>query len=233
MAVNEWTNYGDASFFDYGGIMVQTIPYDSYTDFRFFELKISAEGEKFAIQGTVCGLEDYAKGDYAKDLDKAAKERGFKSGLDMIETAPEEAVVALLEGYGYGALEFSPRNHNGEGEYSLDLGDFKCTDEELVDFMSKEDIPSQFIPTLRYHVSSYYGDNYSGLEDDLRANEWDEVVTFAHEKLMNGGYVEIEDVLDGQSVRVDPDRYINAFDGEFLVNPQYMTVDYGDGLDDL
>ena len=59
----------------------------------------------------------------------------------------------------------------------------------------------------RYEVSSYYGRNYSGLEDDLYTDDFEEVKDWVWDKVQNGGYIEAKDRKTGNRVRLNPDNY--------------------------
>ena len=70
-----------------------------------------------------------------------------------------------------------------------------------------------------YAVRSYYGSDYRGLEDKMVTEDWSEVEDFAHEKLMNGNFVKITNVITGNFLKCDPDYYQENFDGEFIWSP--------------
>lgn len=217
-----WQNRGDVNFFDYGGVMIRKDAgiKDSY---NFFQLSIADDGTKYAFSGTICDLHDYAGEPLLKAL---ARDRGYDTAEDLINNEPEICVMELLSEYGYGPLEFSARNCYGTGEYSLDWADFKLTDEELCKFMEEMDIPSEYIPDLTYTAVAKYGDR--GIESSMKANRWEEVTAYAHDRLMSGHSVEITDTSNGSRVELDPTEYAMNFNGEFPVNPHYpLEVDYG------
>ena len=66
-----------------------------------------------------------------------------------------------------------------------------------------------------YEVTGYLSSSYSGVTDVKNFNDWSKVEEYAHERLMNGDYVEIINNLTGKSIRIDPDTYSQIFDGEF------------------
>lgn len=73
-------------------------------------------------------------------------------------------------------------------------------------------------PDSRYYVCAYYGLDFRGLENELNTDDWSEVEEFAHEELMNGNQIEIEDNETGKSVRINSDDYVDNFEemnGEF------------------
>ena len=223
---NEWENYGDVNFFDYGGVMVRRDA-DIKDSYDFFQLSIADDGTKFAFRGTICDLHEYAKEKVIEDL---ARDRGRESAAVLIEKDPEVCVCELLAGYGFGPLEFSARNCHGTGEYSTDWNDFKLTDEELCKFMEEQDIPVEFIPDLQYSAVARYGDR--GIESSMKANRWEEVTAYAHEKLMSGYPVEITDTENGSRVELDPTEYAMNFNGEFPVDPRYpLEADYGTNIE--
>lgn len=92
----------------------------------------------------------------------------------------------------------------------------------------------------KYIVCSYYDEKVHGLEDELKTNDWSEATSFAHDKLMNGFMVEIENTITGKYKRINPDEYNEEFDGEFIIRPEeleesekfnlvksYRETDYG------
>ena len=222
--MNEWTNHGDVNFTEHGGVM--TKPDENRPqDIEFFQIQISAEGDKYAYHGVVSDINDYADNEIIK---AEAAEQG-KSPEEYIKENPEQAAVKLVEEWGYGAMEFSATNVNGTGQYSLDNSDFKATEYEIAEYMNKIDIPEQFIPSFEYELTAKYGKDAT--EDTFKTNDWSEVETWSHEKLMDGLTVEINDVKYDQSAELDPDRYQDTFDlrnSEFPVNEQDLSVDYGD-----
>ena len=221
----KWDNFGDDNFAAEGGVMTRPMN-DRPNDYEFFQLQIDDEGNRYAFHGVVSDLKDYA--DNAV-LEQGAIDLNYADAADFIENSPERAVVELVENYGYGAMEFSATNKDGQGAYSTDKNDFKLSEQELAEFMTKLDIPVEFIPEFEYQLESKYGKN--GIEDTFKTNDWSEVEAWSHEKLMDGLSVEINDVKYGQSASLDPDRYQHTHDargGEFPVDERYMSVDYGD-----
>lgn len=92
----------------------------------------------------------------------------------------------------------------------------------------------------KYIVCSYYDEKVHGLEDELKTNDWSEATSFAHDKLMNGFMIEIENTITGKYKRINPDEYNEEFDGEFIIRPEeleeseestllksYRETDYG------
>ena len=222
--MGEWNNHGDVNFADYGGVMTRTND-ERPNDVEFFQIQISAEGDRFAYHGTVVDVTDYTDNEYIKE---EAEAQG-KTPEEYIKENPEQAAVILVENYGYGAMEFSATNKDGQGAYSLDPNDFKLSEQELAEFMKKVEIPDNYLPSFEYELTSRYGKD--GVEDTFKTNDWSEVEAWSHEKLMDGLAVEIKDVKDGKSAEIDPDRYQKTFDArnsEFPVDERYMEVDYGD-----
>ena len=210
----EWENFGDVNFFEYGGVMVKKDP-DLSDSYNFFAL-FTVENKKFAFSGTVCDLHDFIKEDVIKDL---AADIGAPSPEFLINGNPKLCVSELVPNYGCGPFEFSPSNCRGQGQYSMQWEDFQVNDGELVDFMSELDIPAEYIPDLEYEATARYGDR--GIESTIKSNNWDEITTFAHEKLSDGMPTEIIDNDNGSRITIDPDVYAKVFDGEFPLNPSY------------
>ena len=69
----------------------------------------------------------------------------------------------------------------------------------------------------RYEVDSYYGRNYSGLEDDLYTDDFEEVKEWVWEKIQNGGYIKARDRKTGNTIRLDPDSYDWESDDAYTV----------------
>ena len=131
----EWENYGDVNFTEYGGTMIRQQGED---EFEYFHLIVDGE-EKYAFHGTIMFLADYEE-----DLDKAAKDYGYKNGKDWLSKDPDFAACYLLENYGCGIVEFSPTNYEGKGAYSMNYDDFLLTDEKLLGFMKEIEIPEEY-----------------------------------------------------------------------------------------
>lgn len=72
----------------------------------------------------------------------------------------------------------------------------------------------------KYIVCSYYDYKLHDLEDELKTNDWTEATLFAHDKLMNGFMIEIENTMTGKYKRINPDEYNEEFDGEFTIRPK-------------
>lgn len=226
--MSEWKNQGDVNFYDYGGTMVRQNNEDYPNDYEFFRLLVDeSDDKKYAFHGTVCGLNDYADNEV---LQQTAEDCGYENAKELIEKSPETAVAALVEEWGYGAMEFSARNANGQGQYSTNYADFEVNEQQLVDFMRKADLPESMIPDLQYTVTAKYGKD--GIEDTFQTNDWEKVETYSHEKLMDGLEIEIKDNESGAVANVDPDKYQQTFEGEFPVDSNTLDVDYGE-LDDL
>lgn len=73
-----------------------------------------------------------------------------------------------------------------------------------------------------YIVCSYYDEKLHGLEDELKTEDWSEVEDFAHNKLIQGYIVEIENTKTGKYKRINPDEYNEIFDGEFIVKSEEL-----------
>ena len=223
--MSKWKNFGDVNFSEYGGILTRRCE-DRQEDVSFFQLIVNESG-RYAFYGTVVNVMDYKDEQCIKDEAKISK---YRSSTDYILNDPESAVVDLLNSYGYGAMEFSAVNKDGKGAYSMDINDFALTEVELAAFMEDLNIPEKFQPVFNLHVISYYGSDYKGIEDTFHTNDWEDIKSYCHEKLMKGFNVEIEDDRDGKSIRLDSGKYIDTFElrnGEFPVDEQYMEVDYG------
>lgn len=87
----------------------------------------------------------------------------------------------------------------------------------------------------KYIVCSYYDYKLYDLEDKLKTNDWTEATLFAHDKLMNGFMVEIENTITGKYKIINPDEYNEEFDGEFTIRPRELeeSDSYGPTKADL
>ena len=221
----EWINLGDVNFSEHGGIMVKKTACPG--DYEFFQLLVNGN-DRYAMHGMICDIKEYADEEAIKTT---AEETGCttKELVENEETQPV-AVRALIENSGYGALDFSPVNVNGEGAYSLNMNDFKLSEQELERFMKNVDIPAEYWPEFEYQLTSMY-EKDRGIEDSFKTNDWAEVQSWAHEKSMQGNFVKIEDEKYSQNVTLEPERYISTFElrnGEFPVDARYFSVEYGD-----
>lgn len=224
--MSEWTNYGDHNFAAYGGVMVRPIE-ERPNDYEFFQLMFLEE-DLFAFHGVISDINEYED-----DLQEAAVDLGYEDAKALIEKAPEVAVVELF-GCSYGPMNFSATNKDGQGAYSTDMNDFKLSEQELDEFMSKLDIPDEFHPEFEYELTSKFEKN-RGVEGSLKTNRWNEVEDWSHNKLMEGLYVEIKEISSGNIASLDPGRYEYTWDlrnGEFPVDERYMDVHYGDEDED-
>jgi hypothetical protein len=89
------------------------------------------------------------------------------------------------------------------------------------------DIDEDFDPKYdcKYHANSYYGTNYSGLEDDFHTDDPSELMSWVWDHATEGGYVEISGPKG--SVRLDPDELAERVEfgdiGEYEIISQ---IDY-------
>ncbi len=68
-----------------------------------------------------------------------------------------------------------------------------------------------------YTVSAYYDGDYRGLAASENFKDWSKVEEFAHEQLMQGSFVRIDNNKEnGKTVKITPDEYQSKFDGEFI-----------------
>lgn len=140
---NGWENFGDVSFTEYGGTLVRpSHDADYQNDYEYFKLMVDEYGYKYAFSGTIVDLGDYVEEDCVKEL---AEELNI-SPKELFNTYPMNMVATLLDDYGCGVFEFSPHNKDGQGQYSMDLNDFRVNDRELACFMKDLDIPEKYQP---------------------------------------------------------------------------------------
>ncbi len=117
-------------------------------------------------------------------------------------------------------------NHKEIVEKKLGLSNVN----ESIEFRSKtrnllESIQSslnEISNDTKYIVCSYYDYKLHDTEDELKTNDWTEATLFAHDKLMNGFMVEIENTMTGKYKRINPDEYNEEFDGEFTIRSEEL-----------
>ena len=227
MADEKWVNFGDANFSTYGGTLIRT----NAESAEFFVLMVASDVySKYAFYGSI-DRSFIAKGDcYYEFLERIAGEYGYASAEAFLKGDFEQCVVALVNDFGYGPLEFTPRNFTMIPCYSMDYDDFKVNDDQLQRFMEAVEIPEEFQPRLTYSLEARY-EKMRGIEDTLRCESWAEATAFAHEKLMGGFFVEVYDIEDGRRVILDPTPYRKYFEernGEFPIRANDFDPDYGD-----
>jgi hypothetical protein len=73
-----------------------------------------------------------------------------------------------------------------------------------------------------YEVKAYYDYNKRGLEDSFTSSDFDLIVMFAHDKLIDGNVVTIKNLVTGITKDITPEEYEKSFDGEFI----YQYTDF-------
>lgn len=76
----------------------------------------------------------------------------------------------------------------------------------------------------KYVANSYYGRDYSGLEDYIYTDDYSELEDWVWEKIINGGYVEVFNRDSGKSVRLDPDKYDRESDDIYGILDDLRSV---------
>ena len=78
-----------------------------------------------------------------------------------------------------------------------------------------------------YEITSYYGDNFNGLQDDTETYDWSVAEEFAHEHLCKGGNVKIWEAVSGKTLRIKADDYCREMENgdfaEFPYKADYFT----------
>lgn len=64
----------------------------------------------------------------------------------------------------------------------------------------------------KYYVAAYFDESKRGLNDNLATDNFDEVVTFAHNQICQGSFVEIKNRATGQSQIYTPDEWLECID---------------------
>ena len=67
-----------------------------------------------------------------------------------------------------------------------------------------------------YEVRAYFDYDYKGLEDNFGTSDFDLAVDFAHDKLMQGYNVTIENLTSGIKKEILSDYYHDNFNGDFI-----------------
>jgi hypothetical protein len=73
-----------------------------------------------------------------------------------------------------------------------------------------------------YEAQAYYDYNKRGLEDSFTSSDFDLIVMFAHDKLIDGNVVTIKNLVTGVTKDITPEEYEKSFDGEFI----YQYTDF-------
>ena len=80
----------------------------------------------------------------------------------------------------------------------------------------------------KYEVRAYYSTDSNGhgmgLADEYKADHWSKIEEFSHNKLCEGLYIEIKDYETGLTKEIDPDAYLDTYDGEFVYKPSDFEV---------
>lgn len=76
----------------------------------------------------------------------------------------------------------------------------------------------------KYVANSYYGRDYSGLEDYIYTDDYSELEDWVWEKIINGGYVEVFNRDSGKSVRLNPDKYDRESDDIYGILDDLRSV---------
>lgn len=164
---NKWKAFGSVT--DFNGIVVgqDTIDKNKY---EFFQLQTDDNNDKYAYYGVVKNIDEYYNEDTA--FESIMSELGYRFTEDFIKSNPEIAVAKLIETYG--AAEFGAKNIFGNGSYSFDKNLFKASDSQIVNFMSKLEIPADFIPEPKIEFEF----------DSLNNFHWEDLLLSE-----NGGFV--------------------------------------------
>lgn len=128
---------------------------------------------------------------------------------DIRETVTKNIQVALDEPSTIQPLinYFNDEAHELDEEDDLNVACGRITD-KLCDLAEQSKV---------YTVSAYYDGDYKGLAANEYFKNWSNVEEFAHEQLMQGSFVRIDNNEDdGKSVKISPDEYQSKFDGEFI-----------------
>ena len=87
-------------------------------------------------------------------------------------------------------------------KYTADMCSVGASDEGFEQLAEGDDTDTAWAEP-KYHASSYYGKNYSGLEDDFATDDPSALVEWIWDHAANGGYIEVDGPKD--RIRLDPD----------------------------
>lgn len=62
----------------------------------------------------------------------------------------------------------------------------------------------------KYYVAAYFDENKRGLDDNLATNDFDKAISFAHDCICNGNFVEIKNTETGNSHTYKPDEWLEC-----------------------
>ena len=63
-----------------------------------------------------------------------------------------------------------------------------------------------------FEVRGYYDNDYQGLEDDFSSENFDEVLSAAHELAARGDFILVRNDETGNEVRMSSDEWVDAID---------------------
>jgi len=66
--------------------------------------------------------------------------------------------------------------------------------------------------TERYYVAAYFDESKRGLDDNLATNDFEEAISFAHDCICRGTFVEIKNQITGDSKTYTPDEWLECID---------------------
>lgn len=89
----------------------------------------------------------------------------------------------------------------------LDGNYIKCPNCSSFVDLAQETKKQESYGETKYNVSSYYGKNFTGLEDSLNTNNYDEAEAFIWEKVQKGNTVECTDTETGDKKRYSPETH--------------------------
>ena len=97
----------------------------------------------------------------------------------------------------------------GSTKYTADMCSVGASDEGYEQLAEGDDADTTWTEP-KYHAYSYYGKNYSGLEDDFTTDDPSALVDWIWDHAANGGYIEVDGPKD--RIRLDPDDLAEQVD---------------------
>ena len=99
-------------------------------------------------------------------------------------------------------LNLKPASVTSSTKYTADMCSVGASDEGYEQLAEGDDADTDWAEP-KYHAYSYFGKNYSGLEDDFATDDPSALVDWIWDHAAKGGYIEVEGPKD--RIRLDPD----------------------------
>lgn len=102
--------------------------------------------------------------------------------------------------------------------------DWIPTEDDIPEWARYDETLNESEDEYVYQASSYYGNNWTGLEDSIASNDYSEIKDWIWDKSNQGLYTSVYNSESGNTSRIDPDDILDS-EGEFEIesNGDYRT----------